>query len=1846
MKSILLGIPVLFLTACAAITNPGAVQDLINAEDSLAPINLAEPAEIEFMSPENQSTGINGQAAITFLWKQPVLALQNHQAAKAFLEANLTLSPAHPGEWRTLGTSGIMYQPKTPWPASTQFSLTATSELLKDFRYGFETERLALESVKSENIVGKIPLELNFNQAVDLSTFAQNLSLVASNNALPPLKIDIGYGTLLNENDEPQQNTHQLELVPRDLWPENQSYRLEIKPGNYSAEGNLPLEKPLTAEFRTQGPLTVTRFDAPLLHTRSLVFNFSSLVSTKTFAENLVISPAPKVPLVEGALKYFVDNEYDTTSFYVSPPEGAWDPEVQYEISLKPTFQDKAGRTLTDFGPVVFQTNLETFFTGVYMPQNYSVFESEAVIKPTFAYGGKVERVEATLNGVVKDYPLESSLKNRQIFELDLRRDFAELFTNNGALLPGDYRLKIQAYFEEKDRSVTYDARFFVSDFSVEIKQAANNSIQVLAQAYPTEPAISENLSIEYFVGDWQSEERWQQFDNVESGFKVEIPENQLKTVKVTAGDKVGYGSPYFNNGMSVWDAQADFGDWQYNQDYSGVVFTERPLYKPGQELFFKGFLRELNLYGKNFPLQPVTDQTPARAYEIVIFDPEYEELDRFKGTTEGGSFDGRYQLPETLKLGNYRLVFNILSETGESEFSVETPFWVQEYRKPNFLISNRFSQPQALAEETITATIEAQYSFGGAIVDRPVNYTVTLFGNEPCRFWCWGLQARKDLVVTRGDGRLNAQGQLVLPIDLKDLDLADTQWNLLTVNANVQVSAAEQSATEFSVPFWQANRQFELRAIPHFAAPTTALSLTGRILDLAQKPQAGDTVELKVLQTKWVRNQRKNADDNFYGEWESTEAVIDQLKADTDGDGNFEFNLVTPAEGGEYLFEFKVQDEENRVLSTKKYFWVSGRNLEQVRQNNTNNILWLFPNQNSYAIGETAEVFAPNTDFTPTRVHATLERGEVLQVLDFNADSGTVSFEIEDWMSPNVFVSILMEGQDENGEFGVKWGSHPIKIEDPKRDLKVRLSPEKMIYRPGDEVTLNVETQINNQGVQAEVAIAVVDQSLLALKSRVPLDLMERLIGEWPLGVSTFHTLANYTSASEMEKIMEEVKTIADRMAMGFGGGGGKGDDFKPRGDFRDTAAFIAKLETESDGLAQVKFKLPDNLTTWNIFAAGATKNNAFGTQTSDFMVTLPLLVSEIVPNFLQSGDTVKLGLLVYRDDSEIEAESIKVTLDIPSDLEVVGQRTQTVNVSQEARVYFTVKVKPTQTVKAIDFGFTIQGETTGFKDAVSLNRTVQPPAQTLNAAEFQRTEGDYDLKFTPDPRAISSQLNVKVFASLSNSLDSLVDVARIVNYGCTEQRLSLLASQLYQLNLDKALGKETAVLDPSIIASTRDAIENSFTGQGFAFWETNEQPNFWVTTQVLEKSSLLADYGAPLDQAKLEAAAVWLEAQLLNTCDITLNWRCPDPISRLHAASVLVDFNRIDVNDLDFLTDYTQSLEAKAWWLQATQRLGVLPPALEQTKQSYLTALEQAYIREDRYGFWTETQRAFYSQDERLTALVLETFMQFERFENEYDTIARYLSESQKQNLSGNSAMRVLKTLALYTQTQEQDSVGANFTVLNTTTNETLIKGRLANLQQEQSYENNQQYTASQSLNVSSDKPVLVDFKLTDLLPAEAIMANARGFWIDRSVYPMVGAEASSEEAQDLTLGQNYLVKLQVVTARPHRQVLVEDPIPSGTEIVNFDLDNADKTLEASLDNEACDWGWCQPLFQHKEYRQDRARFFIDYLPAGTHEITYILQPRLEGEYQWLPAKVEEMYFPEVAANSDGKRIQIFQK
>ena len=110
----------------------------------------------------------------------------------------------------------------------------------------------------------------------------------------------------------------------------------------------------------------------------------------------------------------------------------------------------------------------------------------------------------------------------------------------------------------------------------------------------------------------------------------------------------------------------------------------------------------------------------------------------------------------------------------------------------------------------------------------------------------------------------------------------------------------------------------------------------------------------------------------------------------------------------------------------------------------------------------------------------------------------------------------------------------------------------------------------------------------------------------------------------------------------------------------------------------------------------------------------------------------------------------------------------------------------------------------------------------------------------------------------------------------------------------------------------------------------------------------------------------------------------------------------------------------------------------------------------------------------------------------------------------------------------------------------------------------------------------------------------------------------------------GDLILVRLVVAGSSDWRYLMVEDPIPAGTEAVT----------RPDLLELARPPSWTYG--SHREYRDDRVALFLDQLP-GRAEFAYLLRVTTPGQFRAMPAQVTPMYVPGVYASSAALALDV---
>ena len=128
------------------------------------------------------------------------------------------------------------------------------------------------------------------------------------------------------------------------------------------------------------------------------------------------------------------------------------------------------------------------------------------------------------------------------------------------------------------------------------------------------------------------------------------------------------------------------------------------------------------------------------------------------------------------------------------------------------------------------------------------------------------------------------------------------------------------------------------------------------------------------------------------------------------------------------------------------------------------------------------------------------------------------------------------------------------------------------------------------------------------------------------------------------------------------------------------------------------------------------------------------------------------------------------------------------------------------------------------------------------------------------------------------------------------------------------------------------------------------------------------------------------------------------------------------------------------------------------------------------------------------------------------------------------------------------------------------------------------------------------------------------------DKIVYDLQPAGAQWQK------GDVIAVRL-TVTGSAWRYLLIEDPIPAGTE-----FEEKDGLYELMQKPD-----WWATWWARRELHDDRIALFQTYFPSGGTVHTYLLKVVNPGRYSVSPTRVEPMYQPQFFATGDAATVEV---
>jgi alpha-2-macroglobulin len=646
-----------------------------------------------------------------------------------------------------------------------------------------------------------------------------------------------------------------------------------------------------------------------------------------------------------------------------------------------------------------------------------------------------------------------------------------------------------------------------------------------------------------------------------------------------------------------------------------GYVYTDRPVYRPGQRVEFKGVLRDAKTYRALSGVKVA----------VSVKDTNDQEVYKKTLTTDAsGAFNDGVQLEIEPAIGNYRIAVSPETSGADSSYG---SFYVEAYVKPEYQVTVTPSKPRSVQGDKVRVTVDATYLFGGKVSGGRVNYSVTRApyysyeydgevydGSDDSRDY------GSDLVIQE-EARLNQQGQLeiLLPLE-RDKEGRATSYR---IEASVEDESRRTVAGSTRVIAFPSSINVTARTDSYIYRPRTPISVNLETRNLDDKGVPA-SVSLELVKQDWVYTKK-----NGYTQTEKTLAIT---SGRTGANGMTRLTLSAPKSGG-YLLRAKVKDGAGRVSTDEQFAWV----LEPGEDWYWNyRDLSLKFDKKSYKPGETATLLIGSPK-PGTPVLVTIEGDGIRKAEVVRSKSAAISYRvpITQAMSPNVFVSATMLADENQYEQSTR-----LRVPDATTQLSVSIKPDKAKYAPGEAGKLEVSvTDSSGKGVPSELGLGVVDEAIYLVRPDETTDIHTFFHGarENDVGSSSSLSFSFESTIARLRSGLAEATAAAPRAPLtqaAFAQSKDKAksaaSDDRVRQDFKDTALWVPNLTTDENGRATVDVTYPDNLTTFRVTARGVDAKGRAGQGTGKTLVTKDVLARLILPPFLVKGDTATLSAVV----------------------------------------------------------------------------------------------------------------------------------------------------------------------------------------------------------------------------------------------------------------------------------------------------------------------------------------------------------------------------------------------------------------------------------------------------------------------------------------------------------------------------------------------------------------------------------------------------------------------------------------
>jgi len=1861
-----------------------------------APQTQPGAADLRILSvtPKGPTTSSQESENIVVIFDRPMTALESLPEGRG--PSLLKLNPPAPGKTRWLGTKTLAFTPERRLPCATEIKVTVPegtraldgASLRNDFTWSIETIRPRL--VRTFPRDGQKWLKpdtrvlLVFNQPVDKGRATDNISLIGADDKGGEKKwsfrLSQPSAELLKQEDLEVPPEFALLMEPRPRLEPEMTFEIRVEKGFLPKEGPLGLEEAQAFSFETyrEFGLAGLKKTEDLAPDEPLEFQFSNPVVYKNVAAHVHFEPALEIP------DYYSSWDQSNDTIWLNLP---CEPETAYsgwlDADLADEFGNKLGRKV-DF----------SFTTGPYPPSvsmttGYGVLEAYAEPRyPVSVLNAGGAFLQAARVGKEDLIPL---IKNPKLFWANEKYTPRGFFAvekeirfntprNKRAVVPLDLApLVPEKYgwlFLQVDPGRPKDdyERFLkvcvqVTELGVSAKFSPENDIVWVTELKTGLPVPDAAVEIR----DDGNRVKWR--GRTDAAGKASAPGWRVlgmtsreewmepqQWVFVTRGRDTAFVSSEWGTGIDPYRFGISYEWFPRPSAVQGYVFTDRGIYRAGEDVHVKGIVRRSE--GGRWAIPAAGGQLSCE-----IQDPFQKSV--YKGEAafdEFGSLAFDFSPPQDAAMGYYGITIKVPPATpGEKEAALSGNFRVEAFRPAEFEVLLRTQDRDYVFSEGYEGEVRARYLFGGAMAAQPVSWHLRfdrtsfsppgfkgyIFSNE----MEWGDEEEHapSRLAASGAGLLDAEGKLRVRLPLRPEKEKDSI--LATLEATVSSPSRRSISNRIQTLVHRGEYYIGLKPETSFLEKGKSMSVEVAAADPEGTAQAGKKIELKLVRREWRSVRKAGVGGRF--RWLTQKEDTEVSSQDVVTKTGPEAVTFMPGKSGFYFLLASGADAKGNAISTTTSFYVTGDGYVPWERRDDDS-LELVPDAESYRPGGEARILV-KSPYEKAKALVTVERELVLEsrVIDVEGSSNEIAIPIKPEYIPNVFVSVLLvQGRSSAGEPednqdlarpSFKIGYVGLNVDPVEKRLAVEIIKDKEEFRPKDKVTLSLKVKdAEGKGRRASLSVAVADAGVLNLIGYTTPDPFSEFYGQRPLSVRTSESLIHIIGQRDYGEKGEEP-----------GGGGEQGAPASPlslsevelRGDFRATPYWNPSLITDENGEARVSFMLPDNLTTFRVMAVAQTRDSDFGRGETSFRVSKKLMLQAALPRFVRAGDAFSGGVVIHNftDKRGAVALSAKVTGVQSRDGSL--ERSVLLGPGESREVQFSFEASEPGAA-----AFVFRARLAELTDGLEAEIPVNLPRPTETVASFGETKDSAREKITVPGNAFSGETRLEVGASASALLGLKGTVEALTDYPylCLEQRLSALLP--FILAEDVIVDFRLSPWNHEEIRSyvekgVRDLWSYQKDGLGLSLWPDSGQASPFLTCYAALAVIRASEAGYPVNEDGLDRALQYLKNFLRwdwpagNSFWTASEWKT----TRAFALYVLALAGQPQsgYHEKLFAERSELSLFGKALLLKALH-LGKGPAeAREALLQELLNKMqvtpETAHFEDSvpEGGGW------IYASNLRTSAIVLQTLLETGTDHPLLPAMARWLVQKIDSARPRSTQENFFAFYALSDYYRKMEPAPADFRARISLAGKTLVeaafRGPDAKPQSARVGLSEFGPAGGPALDLTAEKTgegILYYGTRLTYAPNTRLEPRDEGIAVMKRVESVDG-----RPLETIPPGSLVVVTLEVAVPRESLFVVVDDPLPAGLEAVNpafvTESEEDRKKLEALEPDDSWKRRW--EGFSHVEMRDDRVLLFADSLRPGIHIHRYLARALSAGVFGQPGTKAEQMYAPEVFGRSAERVIRI---